>query len=50
MRNIINPLLVLFAKMQKFKIAHRSIKPENILRGFDNEIKISDFGCANPMM
>lgn len=50
MRNLINPLLVLFAKFQKFKIAHRGIKPENILRGFDNEIKVSDFGCVNPMM
>ena len=50
MRNLILPLLVLFAKLQKFNIAHRSIKPENILRGFDNEVKISDLGCANPMM
>ena len=31
-------------------MAHRSIKPENILRGYDNEIKVCDFGCANPLM
>ncbi len=50
MWNIFNPLIIMFAKLERFGIAHRSIKPENILRGYDNEIKISGFGCSNALM
>ena len=43
-------MLIIFAKLEKFGICHRSIKPENILRGYDNEIKVSGFGCCNALM
>jgi serine/threonine protein kinase len=50
MWNIFNPLIIVLAKFQRQGIAHRSIKPENILRGYDNEIKISGFGCSTALM
>ena len=48
--NIFYPLIILLAELQKYGLAHRSIKLQNILRGFDNEIKISDFGTSQALM
>ena len=42
MAQIADALMYLHAK----KVAHRYLKPENMLIGFHGEIKICDFGCA----
>ena len=47
--NIIKLLINSFSELQKEKISHRDIKPQNILICENNEFKISDFGEAKEL-
>lgn len=39
-------ILKALENMHKLEIIHRDLKPENILIGFDNKLRIADFGWA----
>ena len=47
---ILKELVYTFAELQRHKISHRDIKPQNILLFPDNSFKISDFGEAKELM
>ena len=47
---ILKELIHTFAELQRHKISHRDIKPQNILLFPDNKFKISDFGEAKELM
>ena len=47
---ILKELVHTFAELQRHKISHRDIKPQNILLFPDNSFRIADFGEAKEMM
>ena len=47
---ILKQLVHTFAELQRHKISHRDIKPQNILLFLDNSFRIADFGEAKEMM
>ncbi len=47
---ILKELIHTFAELQKHKISHRDIKPQNILLFPDNKFKICDFGEAKEIL
>ncbi len=47
---ILKELIHTFAELQRHKISHRDIKPQNILLFPDNKFKITDFGEAKELM
>ena len=47
---ILKELIHTFSELQKHKISHRDIKPQNILLFNDNSFKIADFGEAKNLM
>ena len=47
---ILKELVHTFAELQRHKISHRDIKPQNILLFSDNSFRIADFGEAKEMM
>ena len=49
-KNIMKSLISSFCNLQKEKITHRDIKPQNILKIKDNIYKIADFGEAKELM
>jgi serine/threonine protein kinase len=49
-KNIMKSLISSFCDLQKEKITHRDIKPQNILKIKDNLYKIADFGEAKELM
>ena len=46
---ILSTLINTFAELQKRKISHRDIKPQNILLFKDNKYKLADFGEAKEL-
>ena len=44
--DILKDLIKTFSQLQKYNIAHRDIKPQNILICNNNQYKICDFGEA----
>jgi serine/threonine protein kinase len=47
---ILKQLVHTFSELQRHKISHRDIKPQNILLFPDNSFRIADFGEAKEMM